>query len=76
MIDQAQEVTLSADVTLWLDLIEDAQKDMRDYTRRCDKIDKRYRYEAAQKTNRRKFQMLVGQAGNPAARHLCPPAEP
>ena len=58
MVDQAQEVTPSADVALWLDFIEDAQKDMRDYRRRCDKIDKRYRYEAAQKTKRRKFQML------------------
>lgn len=45
-------------VAAWLSAIDRATKDMRDWTKRCEKIRKRYRYEASASTRRRQFQML------------------
>jgi hypothetical protein len=46
------------EVEAWLSEIEQAQRDMDPYHKRCKGIRDRYRYEDAKKTNKRKFQML------------------
>ena len=48
----------SDDVGQWLSLIDEAKKDMRDFSRQCERIRKKYRYENSLSAKRRKFQML------------------
>lgn len=49
---------IKPEVEAWLSEIEQAQRDMDAYHKRCKGIRDRYRYEDAKKTNKRKFQML------------------
>jgi hypothetical protein len=57
--DQGESLTpQSDDVGQWLSLIDEAKKDMRDYSRQCERIRKKYRYENSLSAKRRKFQML------------------
>src|SRR5215472_10817603 len=61
-------------VSAWLGEIDRAEKDMDAYRKRCDKIRKKYRYEASAQGKRRKFQMLWAntEALKPATYARCP----
>lgn len=48
----------SSAVRYWLDAIDVAKTDAKDYIDRCDRIRRRYRYAGAGKTKRRKFQLF------------------
>lgn len=56
--DQDTQPTPGPDIQEWLSLIDTAQHDFEDYTRRCDKIRDRYLYESAKRGTRRRYQML------------------
>lgn len=45
-------------VESWLSLIEEAKKDARDYTKKCERIRRKYKYESSLSTKRRRFQIL------------------
>jgi hypothetical protein len=58
MADADDETKPSNEVSTWLSEIARAQKTMHSWTERCEKIRKKYRYEASLNAKTRQYQML------------------
>ena len=57
-VDQADSGNDDQDAGTWLSRIDQAQKDMGTYDKRCRRIRDKYRYEGSQQSKRRRFQLL------------------